>query len=132
MQTLWLDPGLAKGVLTFLARHQAKEESPFLDAAPGKIMHETRRGEMSAMKELPFGLYYGGVDTTPLFIALAGAYLKRTADIETVQSLWPALLAAVQWIERVCDADPNGLLVYARWSPVWVVLLAAAGGWALA
>uniref|UniRef100_UPI0028ADA9A1 chromate transporter n=1 Tax=Achromobacter aegrifaciens TaxID=1287736 RepID=UPI0028ADA9A1 len=25
-----------------------------------------------------------------------------------------------------------GLLVYARWSPVWVVLLAAAGGWALA
>ncbi|MOA69636.1 Chromate transporter [compost metagenome] len=23
------------------------------------------------------------------------------------------------------------LLVYARWSPVWVVLLAAAGGWAL-
>ncbi|MEL1263013.1 amylo-alpha-1,6-glucosidase [Pseudoxanthomonas putridarboris] len=114
LQTLWLDPGLAKGVLTFLAKHQAKEESPFLDAAPGKIMHETRKGEMSALKELPFGLYYGGVDTTPLFIALAGAYLKRTGDTDTVQTLWPALLAAVQWIERVCDADPNGLLVYAR------------------
>lgn len=114
LQTLWLDPGLAKGVLTFLARHQAKEESPFLDAAPGKIMHETRKGEMSALKELPFGLYYGGVDTTPLFITLAGAYLRRTGDVQTVQELWPALLAAVQWIERVCDADPNGLLVYAR------------------
>jgi len=114
LQTLWLDPGLAKGVLAFLAEHQAKEESPFLDAAPGKIMHETRKGEMSALKELPFGLYYGGVDTTPLFVALAGAYLRRTGDIETVQALWPALLAAVQWIERVCDADPNGLLVYAR------------------
>ena len=25
-----------------------------------------------------------------------------------------------------------GLLVYARWSPVWVVMTAAAGGWALA
>jgi len=24
------------------------------------------------------------------------------------------------------------LLVYARWSAVWVVLMAAAGGWALA
>ena len=24
-----------------------------------------------------------------------------------------------------------GLLVYARWSPVWVVMTAAAGGWAL-
>jgi len=114
MQTLWLDPDLAKGVLRFLAKHQAKDESPFLDSAPGKIMHETRKGEMSALKELPFGLYYGGVDTTPLFIALAGAYLRRTGDIETVQELWPALLAAMQWIERVCDADPNGLLVYAR------------------
>lgn len=114
MQTLWLDPELAKGVLRFLARHQAKEESPFLDAAPGKIMHETRKGEMSAMKELPFGLYYGGVDTTPLFIALAGAYLRRTGDLQTIQELWPALLAAVQWIERVCDADARGLLVYSR------------------
>lgn len=114
LQTLWLDPSLAKGVLTFLARHQAKEESPFLDAAPGKIMHETRKGEMSALKELPFGLYYGGVDTTPLFVTLAGAYLRRTGDVQTVQELWPALLAATQWIERVCDSDPNGLLVYAR------------------
>lgn len=114
MQTLWLDPALAKGVLGFLAEHQAKEESPFLDASPGKIMHETRKGEMSTLKELPFGLYYGGVDTTPLFIALAGAYLRRTGDLETVQALWPALLAAMEWIERVCDGDPRGLLVYAR------------------
>ena len=114
LQTLWLDPTLAKGVLAFLAKHQAKEEAPFLDASPGKIMHETRRGEMSALRELPFGLYYGGVDTTPLFIALAGAYLRRTDDVDTVQALWPALLAAMQWIERVCDSDPRGLLVYAR------------------
>lgn len=116
LQTLWLDPALAKGVLSFLAKHQAKEDSPFLDAAPGKILHETRKGEMSALKELPFGLYYGGVDTTPLFIALAGAYLRRTGDAETIESLWPALLAAIQWIERVCDSDPNGFLVYARGS----------------
>ena len=36
-------------------------------------MHETRRGEMARLGEIPFGLYYGGVDTTPLFVALAGA-----------------------------------------------------------
>jgi len=114
LQTLWLDPALAKGVLSFLAKHQAQEDSPFLDAAPGKILHETRKGEMSALKELPFGLYYGGVDTTPLFIALAGAYLRRTGDVATIRSLWPALLAAIQWIERVCDSDPNGFLAYAR------------------
>ena len=114
LQTLWLDPGLARGVLGFLARHQAQEESSFLDSAPGKIMHETRRGEMSAMRELPFGLYYGGVDTTPLFVLLAGAYARRTGDLSFVEELWPALLAATAWIERVCDANPMGLLDYER------------------
>ena len=44
-------------------------------------MHETRGGEMAALKEIPFGLYYGGVDTTPLFVALAGAYADRTGDL---------------------------------------------------
>ena len=73
---LWLDPALARGVLTYLAARQATETSAFRDSQPGKIMHETRGGEMAALKEIPFGLYYGGVDTTPLFVALAGAYLR--------------------------------------------------------
>jgi glycogen debranching enzyme len=114
LQTLWLDPGLARGVLRFLAHHQAQEDSAFLDAAPGKIMHETRKGEMSATRELPFGRYYGGVDTTPLFVMLAEAYAERSGDHALIDQLWPALQAATGWIERVCDADPNGLLVYAR------------------
>ncbi|AXK73117.1 amylo-alpha-1,6-glucosidase [Lysobacter sp. TY2-98] len=114
LQTLWLDPGLARGVLSFLARRQATDTSTFRDSAPGKIMHETRKGEMSALGELPFALYYGGVDTTPLFVLLAGAYEQRTADIGFINELWPALLAASAWIERVCDANPLGLLDYAR------------------
>ena len=78
LQTLWLDSRIARGVLRFLAQHQATETSAFQDAAPGKIIHETRKGEMTATRELPFGRYYGGVDTTPLFVMLAGAYAERT------------------------------------------------------
>jgi glycogen debranching enzyme len=114
LQTLWLDPSIARGVLAFLAHHQAQEESAFLDAAPGKIMHETRKGEMAAMRELPFGRYYGGVDTTPLFVTLAGAYADRSGDLAFIERLWPALHAATAWIERVCDANAAGFLDYAR------------------
>ena len=114
LQTLWLDPALARGVLCFLADHQAQEDSAFLDAAPGKILHERRKGEMAATRELPFGRYYGGVDTTPLFVMLAGRYAQRTGEMAFIEQLWPALIAATAWIERVCDANPQGLLDYAR------------------
>jgi len=113
-QTLWIDPRLAKGVLEFLAARQAHQTSSFRDAEPGKIMHETRKGEMAAVDELPFGQYYGGVDTTPLFVALAGAYAQRTGDRATIDRIWPALCAACDWMERNMARHPDGLLAYQR------------------
>jgi glycogen debranching enzyme len=113
-EMLLFDPGLAKGVLTYLASRQATEASAFRDSQVGKIMHETRQGEMSTLGEVPFGLYYGGVDTTPLFIALAGAYVRRTGDIDLVRRIWPALKAAVNWLETEGDSNGDGLIDYAR------------------
>ena len=112
LQTLWLVPALACGVLRFLAAHQARENSAFRDAAPGKIMHELRKSEMAATGEVPFALYYGGVDTTPLFVVLAGAYAERTGDMALIEELWPALERATAWIAGVCDRNPHGLLDY--------------------
>ncbi|MDP2706844.1 MAG: glycogen debranching N-terminal domain-containing protein, partial [Burkholderiales bacterium] len=74
LQMLWCDPGMARGVLRRLAAYQAKSGDPPADAEPGKILHEMRSGEMAALHEVPFGLYYGSVDSTPLFVLLAGAY----------------------------------------------------------
>jgi glycogen debranching enzyme len=113
-QMLWLDPGLAKGVLTYLAARQATAVSAFQDSAPGKIMHETRMGEMSALKEVPFGLYYGGVDTTCLFVAVAGAYARRTGDMDLIRSIWPNLIAAADWMRDYGDSNGDGLIDYAR------------------
>ena len=113
-QLLWLDPSLARGVLTYLARRQAHDVSAFRDSAPGKIMHETRHGEMANLNEIPFGLYYGGVDTTPLFVALAGAYADRTGDLGFIRSLWPALNGALEWMDQFADSNGDGLIDYAR------------------
>src|SRR5438094_3019575 len=114
LQTLWLDPALARGVLAYLSQHQASQRSRFQDAAPGKIMHETRKGEMAALRELPFGRYYGGVDTTPLFVMLAGAYAERTGELSFIDELWPALTAAMAWIDGEGDSNHDGFLDYAR------------------
>ena len=114
LQTLWLNPELAAGVLSFLASTQAREECAFRDSQPGKIMHETRRGEMATLGEVPFKQYYGGVDTTPLFVMLAGAYETRTGDRTLVDGIWSNVLAAIAWIERRMNASPTGFLDYAR------------------
>jgi glycogen debranching enzyme len=113
-QMLLFDPGLARGVLSYLASRQSTETSAFRDSQPGKIMHETRQGEMATLGEVPFGVYYGGVDTTPLFIGLAGAYARRTGDLATVRQLWPALVAAAAWLETEGDSNGDGLIDYAR------------------
>ncbi|TDV13886.1 amylo-alpha-1,6-glucosidase [Paraburkholderia caballeronis] len=114
LQTLWIAPSLARGVLRFLAEHQARETSAFRDAEVGKIMHEMRKSEMAATGEVPFALYYGGVDTTPLFVVLAGAYAARTGDHALIDELWPALERAAGWVAAVCDRNRNGLLDYQR------------------
>lgn len=112
LQTLWLNPQLAEGVLRFLATTQATAVCEFRDAEPGKILHEMRRGEMAVLNEVPFGCYYGAVDSTPLFVMLAGEYEARSGDRRLGDEIWPALQQAVGWIERRLAASPSGFLDY--------------------
>jgi glycogen debranching enzyme len=114
LQTLWVNPNLARGVLSYLAATQAVESNPGQDAEPGKILHEARMGEMAGLGEIPFGRYYGSVDATPLFVMLAEAYYHRTGDRAFVKSIWPNITAAVEWMDRYGDVDQDGFLEYAR------------------
>lgn len=114
MQMLWCDPRLAKGVLRRLAAFQARDTDPLSDAEPGKILHEMRGGEMAALREVPFGLYYGSVDATPLYVMLAGLYAEHTGDLETLRELWPNIEAALGWIDGPGDADGDGFVEYSR------------------
>jgi glycogen debranching enzyme len=114
LQMLWIDPRVARGVLKRLAFYQAKAIDPLADAEPGKILHEMRGGEMAALREVPFAQYYGSVDSTPLFVLLAGLYVERTNDEETLAELWPAIEAGLRWIDGAGDPDGDGFVEYQR------------------
>ena len=117
LQTLWAAPEISRGVLSYLAATQADATVPDQDAEPGKILHETRGGEMAALKEIPFSRYYGSVDSTPLFVLLAGAYYERTADRSFAEYIWPHVERALAWIDRHGDRDGDGFVEYFRATP---------------
>ncbi|MBZ0220969.1 MAG: amylo-alpha-1,6-glucosidase [Candidatus Methylomirabilis sp.] len=112
LECAWIKPDIAAGALKYLSHMQASEVDEKKAAEPGKIMHETRHGEMAALGEIPFGLYYGSVDATPLYIILAGVYWRRTGDTALIRKLWKSIAAALSWLDEYGDADGDGFLEY--------------------
>ena len=111
MMILKWQPAVLKSVLTFLAAHQGRVVDPFREEETGKILHEVRRGELSRTNRIPFGRYYGSVDSTPLFLMAAGEYFQNVDDDDFAIELKPAIEAATDWLTRHLDG-PSGLATF--------------------
>ncbi|MGH7978052.1 MAG: amylo-alpha-1,6-glucosidase, partial [Limisphaerales bacterium] len=114
LEILWIHPEVARGVLAYLASRQASGFDPAKDAEPGKILHEERKGEMVSRGEVPFGNYYGSIDSTPLWVLLAGHYFERTGDRDFIAQIWPNIERALEWIDKYGDRDGDGFVEYSR------------------
>jgi glycogen debranching enzyme len=114
LQLLSIRPQVASDTLSVLARLQSTTSDDWRDAEPGKILHELRTGEMALAHEIPHTPYYGSVDSTPLFLVLLAEYERWTADLALVDRMWPAALAALDWIDRSGDQDGDGFVEYHR------------------
>ncbi len=111
LETLMFGPELARAALRALARLQAQEDDAGIDAEPGKIIHELRRGRAA---EVWFSRYYGSVDATPLFLILLSEVWRWTRDDGFVLELEPAMRLALRWIDEFGDRDGDGFVEFAR------------------
>jgi glycogen debranching enzyme len=113
-QAMPFAPELAATTLRTLALFQARQEDPFRDAEPGKILHEMRLGEMTAFEERPHSPYYGAADSTMLFLIVLEEYVRWTGDTALARELESEARAAVGWIDRYGDRDHDGYVEYER------------------
>ena len=67
-----------------------------IDAEPGKIIHELRRGKAAPVW---FPRYYGTVDATPLYLILLSELWRWTDDAALVARFKEPALAALGWID---------------------------------
>ena len=112
LQTITLNPDLARATLDVLGDWQAQETDPYRDAEPGKIMHELRRGELAALKLIPHTPYYGTADATPLYLVLLHALWRATGDRELLTRHLATAEGCLSWIDDYGDRDGDGFQEY--------------------
>jgi glycogen debranching enzyme len=112
IQTLVLDPSIAKNTLRTLAALQGETINSFNEEAPGKILHEMRSGEMANLGEIPYKRYYGSIDATPLFIVLFTETIRWTGDHALLNELLPSVERALAYLEENADLDGDTFIEY--------------------
>ncbi|MFX1818575.1 glycogen debranching N-terminal domain-containing protein [Pseudarthrobacter sp. CC4] len=116
MLTMQERPDMLGDVLRAMAATQGTVHDPLRVEQPGKMVHEVRVSELAQLGAVPYGRYYGTVDSTPLFLMALG----RVEDPVLLRELEQPARAAVEWM--LGDGglretgflrytpDPNGLL----------------------
>jgi glycogen debranching enzyme len=77
LQNILIYPEFAGGSLQILGSLQAKEDDPYRDAEPGKILHELRYGELAHFKLIPHTPYYGTAERNAALFDHAARSLAR-------------------------------------------------------
>jgi glycogen debranching enzyme len=137
-QALPFAPNLAITTLRTLANRQGYCIDDFRDEEPGKIIHESRFGEMTTFEERPHSPYYGTADATPLFLILLDEVERWTGDTQLVKELEWNARAALEWIDIYGDRNQDGYVEYDRrnketglenqgWKDSWNAILFADG-----
>lgn len=115
-QNMTVSPGFARGALKRLAEYQAKERDDWLDAQPGKILHEMRFGELAEFHKIPFYPYYGTADATILYLIVLSETYRWTGDRALLKEYQQVAEHCLKWIDEYGDLDGDGFQEYKTFS----------------
>jgi len=110
IEAMLLDPDAALDIAQLLASLQGTKSDPSVSEEPGKILHEVRLGERSLPHDR-MSVYYGSVDTTPLWCMLLHKLHRWGARPAALKAMLPNLRAAVDWIRGGLETG-DGFLTY--------------------
>lgn len=123
-QLLDYDPKIAKDTLKILAKAQGKKNNLETEEEPGKILHEfypkntpdswwlKHRARFKWLKRGK--AIYKSIDSTLLFIIVAGKYFEKTKDFDFVRKIFPNIERAIDWIFEYGDMDGDGFIEYEK------------------
>ncbi|HLY32113.1 MAG TPA: amylo-alpha-1,6-glucosidase, partial [Ktedonobacterales bacterium] len=115
-QNMAVSSGFARGALKRLAEQQATERIDWLDAQPGKILHEMRFGELAHFHKIPFYPYYGTADATILYLIVLSETYRWTGDVELLKEYRQVAVNCLKWIDESGDLDGDGFQEYKTFS----------------
>ncbi|MDB5244208.1 MAG: Amylo-alpha6-glucosidase [Parcubacteria group bacterium] len=113
---------LTEKILRTLSRLQGSELEIESGEEPGKIIHEFRpqnHSHLTQSLEEPWFVYpsgemrsYDSVDSTPLFLMAAHAYLEVGGSSEFIKSIMPNIRKALYWLLDAADNNSDGFVDY--------------------
>ena len=107
-------PRLTLGTLRTLGRLQGQRLDARTEEQPGRILHEVRLGVDLSLVLGGASVYYGSIDSTPLFVMLVGRALRWGIPAEDLHEFRPAVERALDWIIHYGDRDGDGFVEYER------------------
>jgi glycogen debranching enzyme len=110
-QAAMAGPEALLGALEAVARTQARDDDPFRDAEPGKLIHEMRRGPLVQAGVSPRDAYYGSQTVPAMFVLALSEAWHWTGDDGLLERFVGIAERATAWAEGK-SSERDGLLWY--------------------
>ena len=117
-QAAMLSPEVLRGTLQTLPQFQGGRRDDWREERPGRMLHQVRKGPLSALNILPFARHYASMTASAFYPVALSEYWHWTGDRDVVESLLEPALDGLRWLDEYGDLDGDGFYEYESVSEV--------------